>query len=157
MLFSVGLIATAVTIVRMVRMIEIRRVPPPFLPIWLPMVMNNIMWSEIEIAVLIMCANLPGIYALWRKPKSTSSSSNRTPGSYGHAGSYGDGKGQRGLHYDSLGGGGGGGGSASRKESGAAAVSAFGNRTTTTSSSEEHIVAQPDGIHLSTRVVVNVE
>lgn len=141
-LFSVGLVATVITIVRMVRMIQIRRVPPERVPTWLPMVMNTIMWSEIEIAILIMCANLPGIYALWRRPKPTSS--NRTPGSYGDAKSP-----ARGLHYDSIGG--------SKKEASAAASSAFGNRTTTTSSSEEHIVSQPDEIHLSTRVVVNVE
>ncbi|KAI9794453.1 MAG: hypothetical protein M1816_005523 [Peltula sp. TS41687] len=146
-------------------MVQIRRVPPPLVTVWLTVMMKNIMWSEIEISVLIVCANLPGIYALVKRPSASSAigGSKRSPYYHGYAdGGYtrrGASISARGVSHDlrdefDL----------PVKDETSIEPSAHGPRTTTmtmasVNSSEERIIqtSQPDeGIHMSTKIVVNV-
>ena len=136
-----GLVATSITIVRTVNIFRIDENNPMLPATFFPPVINNIMWSVVEIGLLIVCANLPSLYALARHPTFHTSSSQSPP-------TYGNSKGQRaGIHYDSHG--------ISRNDA-SVSTSAFGQRTTTTSS-EEHIVSPEEGIHMSTRIVINRE
>jgi hypothetical protein len=164
-IFLMGLIGTAVTILRMVKLLNIRRTPMPLIVVFLGRLMDNIMWSMVEISVLIVCANLPGIYALLRRgdPQTTPASSGAAAGNSRKkpTGSYysSDNRTPRGLS--------GLGHSVRRSATDiGVAVSAYGdhyhhrhhNTPPPTSASEEAIIIQePDCIHLQTRVVIDVE
>lgn len=141
-IFSMGLVATSITIVRTVNMFVIVKSNPMLPATFFPKVINNIMWSAVEIGLLILCANLPSMYALVLRPTLNSSASQS------HA-TYSNSKGPRaGLQYDPHG---------VRRKDASVSASAFGQRATTTTSSEEHIVSPEEGIHMSTRVVINRE
>lgn len=171
-LFSFGLLGTAITILRVVIMIQIRRVPPALVTVWVSKMMNNIMWSEIEISILIICANIPGIYAIVKRPSASSTTGKRSPYYYNNTGytKTGDSSQQqrRGASISV-------GGVGARsivgddydlrldKPQPSTSASAFGRTSNTSlSSSEEHIIHRPQspddgGIHMSTKVKVNVE
>lgn len=164
-LFSFGLLGTAITILRVALMVEIRRVPSPLATVWLTRMMKAIMWSEIEISILILCANLPGIYALLRSSASSTTSKGGRRSSYYHG--YADGGYTRRGASVSAGGVAPGlrdGYDLQTKDETGIAASALGPATTTMTmaslnSSEERIIQPPqpdEGIHMSTKVVVNV-
>ncbi len=137
-LFSLGLAGTAILVLRLVKHFRIRRTPPDLVPVWVGALMDAITWSMIEVGVLILCANLPGLYALLTrrspnvssKPLAYSWSSRGAPHDYG-------------LRNRDT-------------KSGPVSSSAFGNSRLGSSGGEsrDRIVAQPDAIFVSTRVSV---
>lgn len=140
-LFSFGMVGTAATIVRLVKLFQIRSMPKELFTDLLGAVMDNIAWSMIEVGLLILCANLPGIYALHRRREASKASK----GSYRSG--YSDPNPTPRLDYDLE---------SKHREHTGTVTSAYGH-CSSTSSSNEQIIAEPDTIHLSTRVAVEVE
>ncbi len=167
-IFSVGLVGTAVTILRMVKLLDIRRTPFSLIVVFLGRLMDNIMWSMVEISLLIVCANLPGIYALSRRggEQTTAASSGAAAGSSRKkpTSSYNSSDNRTSRGFIGLG------HSVRRGTTDiGVAASAYGdhyhhrhhsrgNAPPPTSASEEAIIIQePDAIHLQTRVIIDVE
>lgn len=182
-LFSIGVIGTAVTVVRTVKTVEIRRIRPDWPGKWLVEMMMGIMWAIIEAALFIACANLPAIYALSQPQRGSQvtpgggkskkagyhryadegGTSHPTVGD--HGGSRNQKSGPAGFDFDLQ---------TMEQDKETATTAATTTTTTGTGTStvayghtsflhtdqadsQEHIIEPPEGIHLSTRVVVNVE
>lgn len=114
--------------------------------------------SRVELAIFIICSNLPGIYALLGRPRSTNSGrgsgsrgdSKRSKGSSYLLESNAKGRSVRDLEGDFP--------AATDDQTTGTSTLAFGQRSSMDgAASDEQALTPPPGIHLSTRVVVNVE
>lgn len=141
-IFSVGLAGTAATAYRtsiVAQLFDQARTDPT---VWMGRIVNLVLWSQIEVDIAALCANLPAIAGFWRtiRARRKTSTASKSASGYGSAGNS----------YELR----------SNRQHGVGATSASAVRgplqENHLSLSQEHIIPKEDRIVRSTRVDISV-
>lgn len=81
LLFSVGVLGTVITGLRLQKVVELARIDQPDLIRSFMLVADIVMWSQLEINLIIICANLPALAALWKRARQGLKSASELTGS----------------------------------------------------------------------------
>lgn len=81
-LFTVGVAGTVVTALRLKRVVELTRAYNVDLVAAMLLVIDIIKWSQLEVNLIIACANLPALAALWKHVHEGGRSTRSGTGSY---------------------------------------------------------------------------
>lgn len=117
------------------------------------LILLSFLYAGLEVSIFVICGNIPAVYALWRGPDGVSSTSapRQPSAAYDEVRDHTKNprRGRR-THASRLG--------STKHTVPSAATAAVAATTTADGSSAEHIITPPpDAIHLSTRMVVDVE